>query len=49
MPKNYKLISHFDGNDEILISVEPDESPETVALSELGWSLVCSAEDEDED
>lgn len=43
--KKYKLVSTFDGNDTIEFVVDEGESPETIALEELGWFLVEEEED----
>lgn len=50
----HKLISTFDGNDQMEIEVADGECPETVALETLGWFLTGDAdsdtdlEDDDE-
>lgn len=43
----YKLINQFDGNDSIEFEASEDEDPCSVALEQLGWTLVAS-KDEDE-
>ena len=46
MPKQYKLISNFDGNDEIKFEVADDENAETRGLEELGWFVVPEVAEE---
>lgn len=43
----YKLINQFDGNDSIEFEASEDEDPCSVALEQLGWTIVA-AKDEDE-
>jgi hypothetical protein len=47
--KKFKLVSTFDDKDSIEFEVEDGETPETVALDQLGWFLVAGEEEADQE
>jgi hypothetical protein len=38
---NYKLVSLWDNNDQRILKVDDNDSPEFTALYELGYKVVC--------